>query len=99
MHASRRGICKFLHRYTGSGTIHRMPGSGLRSKTTEEVRQIVEEQMRKDDETTAVQLRALLLDKGYQLSLRTILRCRAGSLLVGHFEAVHIANLFEMSIK
>ena len=32
--------------------------------------------MRKDDETTAVQLRALLLDKGYQLSLRTILRCR-----------------------
>ena len=42
LHASRRGICKFLHRYRGSGTIHRMPGSGLRSKATEEVRQIVE---------------------------------------------------------
>ena len=74
--ASRRGICKFLHRYGASGTTHRIPGSDRRSKATEGVRRLVEEQMRKDDETTAVQLHALLLDKGFQPSLRTILRCR-----------------------
>ena len=74
--ASRRGICKFLHWYGASGTTHRIPGSGRRSKATEEVRRLVEEQMRKDDETTAVQLHALLLDEGFQLSLRTILRYR-----------------------
>ena len=34
------------------------------------------EQMRKDDETSAVQLHALLVSRGYRISLRTILRCR-----------------------
>ena len=37
---------------------------------------IVEEQMKRDDETTAFQLHRLLIDKGYQLSRRTILRWR-----------------------
>ena len=32
--------------------------------------------MRADDETTAVQLHKLLNDKGYTISLRTVLRCR-----------------------
>ena len=32
--------------------------------------------MRADDETTAVQLRAILIAKGYSLSLSTLLRCR-----------------------
>ena len=43
---------------------------------TAEVMKIVEEQMRNDDETTAVQLYRLLKEKGYDLSLRTIIRCR-----------------------
>ena len=46
------------------------------SKITEEIKAIVEEQMRDDDETTAVQLHKLLNDKGYAISLRTVLRCR-----------------------
>ena len=37
---------------------------------------IVEEQMKRDDETTAFQLHRLLINKGYQLSRRTILRWR-----------------------
>ena len=37
---------------------------------------IVEEAMRKDDETTAHQLHRILLSKGYQISSKTILRCR-----------------------
>ncbi len=55
-----------------------MPGSGRPTKITEEVKKIVEEQMQKDDETTASQLHRLLIDKGHPLSLRTILRCRTG---------------------
>lgn len=74
--ASRRGILKFIRRYERSGTIHRLPGSGRVSKITEEIKAIVEEQMRADDETTAVQLHKLLNDKGYTISLRTVLRCR-----------------------
>ena len=67
--ASRRGILKFIKRYQ-SGTIHRLPGSGMISKIIEEIKAIVEEQMRADDKTTAVQLHKLL---NY---LCTVLRCR-----------------------
>ena len=75
MVASRRGVAKFLKHYKETGIIGRRPGSGRPSKATVEVKRIVEEQMRADDETTAHQLRALLQSKGYPLSLRTILRC------------------------
>ena len=74
--ASRRGILKFIKRYEASGTIQRLPGSGRISKITGEIKEIVEQQMRDDDETTAVQLHKLLNDKGYSISLRTVLRCR-----------------------
>ena len=74
--ASRQGVQKFLRHYQKSGTIGRSPGSGRRSKITEEIRQIVEDQMRLDDETTAYQLHALLTSKGINISLRIILRCR-----------------------
>ena len=40
------------------------------------IKTIVEEQMREDDETTAVQLGRLLQDKGYTLSQSTFLRSR-----------------------
>ena len=73
---SRRGVVKFLKRYLATGTIARRPGSGARMKITDEVKRIVEEQMRLDDETTATQLHVLLVRLGYSLSLRTVLRCR-----------------------
>ena len=41
-----------------------------------DIKAIVEEAMRADDETTAVRLRAMLIAKGYSLSLSTLLRCR-----------------------
>ena len=40
------------------------------------MKQLVETQMRSNDETTAVQLHALLTSKGYAMSLSTVLRCR-----------------------
>ena len=76
MVGSRRGIGKFLKRYEVSGTIARRAGSGRPTKITSEVKQIVEEQMRCDDESTAYQLHALLIRLNYSLTLRTILRCR-----------------------
>ena len=76
MSVSRRGIAKFVNRYRQTGSIARAPGSGRPTKVTAEVKKIVEEQMRLDNETTAVQLHVLLNSRGYQLSLRTILRCR-----------------------
>ena len=51
MSASRRGITKFLKLYKETGTIARRPGSGRPTKVTKEVKKVVEEQMKADDET------------------------------------------------
>ena len=76
LNCSRVGIYKFLKKYEVTGSIGRRVGSGRPSKITAEIKQIVEEQMRADDETTVYQLHRLLTEKGYSISLRTILRCR-----------------------
>ena len=73
---SRFGVTKFLKHYEEMGTISRKPGSGRPSKVTEEIKLLVDEQMKKDDETTAYQLHSLLVSKGYSISIKTILRCR-----------------------
>ena len=73
---SRYGVTKFLKEYQATGSIVRQPGSGRPSKITAEIKRIVEEQMRLYDETTAHQLHRLLVEKGYLISLRTILRFR-----------------------
>lgn len=66
---SRRGISKFITRYKERGTIRRKPGSSRPSKVTEEVQSFVENQMQKDDETTAYQLFHLLKDAGMCISV------------------------------
>lgn len=58
--ASRVGVFKFLNSYRSSASIARSPGSGRNSKITDEVKKVVEEKMREDDETTAMQLHQLL---------------------------------------
>jgi transposase len=75
--ARRVGIAKFLKKYEETGSIGRRPGSGRLTKVTAEIKAVVGKQMRKDDETTATQLHALLTSRGYSISLRTILRCRS----------------------
>ena len=47
--------------------VFRLPGGGRRSKITPSILKIVEEQMRLDDETTALQLYQILLSKGTPL--------------------------------
>ena len=73
---TRQGITKFLRIYKRTGSVARRQGSGRPSKRSEAVKRIVEEQMRRDDETTAIQLHRLLATKGHAISLSTILRCR-----------------------
>ena len=77
MHATREGIHKFLVKFNETGCLVRRPGSGHPSKMTLEIKNLVEQQMRLDDETTAYQLHKLLVSSGLELSLQTILRCRA----------------------
>ena len=76
MIVSRRGVLKFLKRYIVTGTIAHQHGSGRPLLVIEEIKQIVEVQMRLDDEMTAYQLHALLNQQGFPLYLRIILRCR-----------------------
>ena len=70
------GVWKFLKHYKETGSIARKPGSGRLSKVTSSVKELVEELMQNDDETTATQIHTFLLSKGINISLKTILRCR-----------------------
>lgn len=65
-----------MKKYSETSCIRRRSGSGRPTKITAEIKAIVNEYMRKDEETTATQLHALLVSCGYSTSLRTILRCR-----------------------
>ena len=90
--ASRVGIAKLIGRYKRSGTIVRCPGSGRATIITPEIKTIIEEKMRLDDETTTEQLHVLLmsLDLGYLERLfSTVVQ-----ILGGHSEVVRIANSY-----
>ena len=67
---------KFIKRYLESETIHCLPGNGRILKITGEIKEIVKQQTRTDDQTTAMQLHRLLNDKGYSISFRTVLQSR-----------------------
>ena len=69
------GATKFLTCFKITRTTSRHPGSGRPPKVTAAVKSIVDLQM-EIDETTAVQLLAILSCNGYSISLSTILRCR-----------------------
>ena len=73
---SRHGVAKFLKVYQATGSIERRPGSGRMSSITWKIKELVEEKMQDDDETTATQLYRMLQDQGITISLRTVLRCR-----------------------
>ena len=60
---SRRGIVKFINRYKERGGVIRKPGSGKWAKVTEEMKTLLEEIMREDYETTAVQLHHYLCEQ------------------------------------
>ena len=73
---SRVSVWKFLSRCKETGSIRRKEGSGRPTKITQQVMALVEEQMCKDDETTAFQIHKMLNERGIDISIRTIFRCR-----------------------
>ncbi len=73
---SRRGVAKFLSRFWETGTTRRKEGSSRPTKITSQVKQLIETQMRLDDETTAIQIFALCNRNRISISLATILRAR-----------------------
>ena len=74
--ASRRGIHKFLRLFAERRTTARRPGSGRPFILSTEIKNEVERIMEEDDETTATQLHQLLTQRGFNVSIRTVLRCR-----------------------
>ena len=73
--ATRNGIAKLIKEYKWTGTIRFLPGAGQPSIITPEMKEVVDQQIEKDDKTTATQLYALLKDRGFRVSKRTVLRC------------------------
>ena len=57
---SKQGVRNFLKHYAVHGKIDRKPGSGLPSMITPAIKRIIEDAMRRDDETTATQIQSIL---------------------------------------
>ena len=62
--ATKAGVAKLLRCYNETGMIARAPVSGQKSKMTAVMKQIVEEQMEKNFETTGKKLQKLFGEKG-----------------------------------
>ena len=71
--ASQVGRAKFIRKYEETRCLARFTGSGSPSKFTAEIKALVEEKMREDDETTAYQLPTMLMAHDYRISLQTVL--------------------------
>ena len=69
-----QGVNNFLKNYKKYWTISRQPG--YQEEITREIKDLVNQQLQKDDETTAHQLHHILYSLGHNISRRTILRCR-----------------------
>ena len=74
---SKQGFRMFLKRFAARRTIARAQGSGFPSRITPEIKQIIKEAMREDDETTTTQLQAKLATHNVYVSLGTICRNRS----------------------
>ena len=71
--ASKAGVLKFLSRYRETGTIARVPGTGQDSKLTDQIRDIIKDQMKKNDETTGMELLLLKTEvEGFDASVASI---------------------------
>ncbi len=76
IYTHRQTIARFIKRFLATGTVSRKEGSGRPSKITDRVFELVEQQLRADDETTATQLHFLLTPYGVSITLSVILRSR-----------------------
>ena len=72
---SKAGVLKFLCHYQQTGTITCAPASGQASKLTDQIREIIDDQMKKNDETTGLEPQKLLKKEieGFNASVSSIL--------------------------
>ena len=70
--ASCVGIAKFLEKYRETECIGRRIGSGRPSKIMAEIKAVVDRQMKLDDETSVMQLHAMLTNKHDVTSLSVL---------------------------
>ena len=59
------GVANFLKVYQSTRSIERCPRSGRLSSWTWRIKEVVEQQMQEDDETTATQLHQMLFQQGH----------------------------------
>ena len=76
INTTKSGVSQFLKRHAKSRSLLRAAGSGRSSIVTNNVKRVVDQQMEKDDETTARELVKVLQDDGQSVSESTVLRCR-----------------------
>ena len=76
MVVSKVGVYKLLKKFEETGSISRRPESSRQTKITPAILPIVEECMRRDDKTTAIQLQHILVDSGHLFSLKMTLWSR-----------------------
>ena len=72
----KKTVWKTIQKYKSHGTIYRLPGSGRPFKLSDDVITLIEEQMKRNDETTATQILKMLEERGHKVSLTTIIRAR-----------------------
>ena len=77
IHTTRQTVARFLRRFQQTKTIALEKGSGRPSKITPQVRYIVDQAMKDDDETTATQVHKHLTAHGISISFSTIIRCHS----------------------
>ena len=73
---SHKSRCLEVSPTIQTGTHSHRPGTGKASKTTDNAKRIIEEQMNKDDETTGCELQKLLSKHGITVCASTALRWR-----------------------
>ena len=71
---TKPAVFKFCRHFKETGSIKRAPGTGKKSKFTDEAAQIVEGQMQADDETTSEELAAILREKSVHVCARTAVK-------------------------
>ena len=86
---SPKSVSLLLLKLKAGQSIARKRGAGRPSKTTQRVRDLLEEQMQKDDETTAAELVRLLQANGIKLSRST---CAVVGNWAGHIVELHIVS-------
>ena len=76
IYVSKSGVWRFLKGYKERGDIQRKRGSGRPTVICEEAREMVDQKMEEEDETTTNELQCHLESQGHSVSASSVLRCR-----------------------